>query len=66
MMKMWVKWIDPALTDFLTKSMAVARHKVLAPYIATDDDDVVIDTVHLKLTNILLHNSHQAGVMMAS
>jgi hypothetical protein len=41
------------LADFFTKSLPVACHKVLAPFIATDDDDVVIDTVHLKLTNIL-------------
>ncbi len=52
------------------KSLPVARHKFLAPFIATDDDDVVIDTLQLKLTNVLfaaalLHNSHQAGVLMA-
>jgi hypothetical protein len=54
------------LVDFFTKFLSVARHKVLAPFIATDDDDVVIDTVQLRLTNILfaaalLHNSHQAA-----
>jgi hypothetical protein len=59
------------LADFFTKSLPVARHTILAPFIATDDDDVVIDAVHLKLSHILfaaalLHNSHQAGVLMAS
>jgi hypothetical protein len=58
------------LADFFTKSLPVTRHNALAPFIAIDDDDVVIDTVYLKLSNILfaaalLHNSHQAGVLMA-
>ena len=59
------------LADFFTKSLPVARHKVLAPYIATDDDNID-STVPVKLTlsNILfaaalLHNSHHAGVLIA-
>jgi hypothetical protein len=56
------------LADFFTKSLPVARHKVLAPFIATDDDDSVDS--RLTLTNILfaaalLHNSHHAGVLIA-
>jgi hypothetical protein len=59
------------LAKFFTKSLPVARHRVLASFITVDDDVVVdIDTVHLKLSNILfvaalLHNSNQAGVLMA-
>ncbi len=57
------------LADFFTKSLPVARHKVLAPFIATVDDNVDT-TVPLTLTNILLlpallHNSHHAGVLIA-
>ena len=57
------------LADFFTKSLPVARHNVLAPFIATDDDNVD-STIPLTLTNILfaaalLHNSHQAGVLIA-
>ena len=57
------------LADFFTKSLPVARHKVLAPYIATDDN--IDNTVPvLTLSNILfaaalLHNSHHAGVLIA-
>jgi hypothetical protein len=57
------------LADFFTKSLPVARHNVLAPFIATDDDSIDC-TVPLTLTNILfaaalLHNSHHAGVLIA-
>ncbi len=58
------------LADFFTKSLPVARHKVLAPFIATDDNDTLDSTIPLTLTNILfaaalLHNSHHAGVLIA-
>jgi hypothetical protein len=59
------------LADFFTKSLPVARHKILAPFIAADNDNDSIDsTVPLTLTNILfaaalLHNSHHAGVLIA-
>jgi hypothetical protein len=57
------------LADFFTKSLPVARHKILAPFIAADDDSID-STVPLTLTNILfaaalLHNSHHAGVLIA-
>ena len=58
------------LADFFTKSLPVARHKILAPFIAADNDNDSIDsTVPLTLTNILfaaalLHNSHHAGVLI--
>ena len=58
------------LADFFTKSLPVARHKVLAPYIATDDDNIDSTVPVLTLSNILfaaalLHNSHHAGVLIA-
>ena len=39
------------LADLFTKSLPVARHKVLAPFIATDDDNID-STAPLTLTNI--------------
>ncbi len=58
------------LADFFTKSVPVARHNVLAPFIATNDSDTLDSIIPLTLTNILfaaalLHNSHHAGVLIA-
>jgi hypothetical protein len=58
------------LADLFTKSLPVTRHKGLAPFIAFEDDELDIDACKLKLSRILfaaalLHNSHQAGVLMA-
>ncbi len=36
------------LADFFTKSLPVARHKVLAPFIATDDNDTLDSCMHVK------------------
>ncbi len=57
------------LADFFTKFLPVACHKVIAPFMATDDDNLD-STLPLTLTNILfaaalLHNSHHAGVLIA-
>jgi hypothetical protein len=39
------------LADFFTKALPVARHKVLAPFFAVDDDSS--DTIDLRLSTIL-------------
>jgi hypothetical protein len=39
------------LADFFTKPLPVARHHMLAPFIATDDN--TIDNDNLKLSTIL-------------
>ncbi len=39
------------LADFFTKALPVARHKVLAPFFAVDDDS--IDSINLRLSAIL-------------
>jgi hypothetical protein len=56
------------LADFFTKALPVARHKVLAPFFAVDDDS--IDSINLRLSAILcfccivVYTSHQAGVLI--
>jgi hypothetical protein len=39
------------LADFFTKALPVARHKVLAPFFAVDDDST--DSIDLRLSTIL-------------
>ena len=39
------------LADFFTKALPVARHKVLAPFFAVDDDS--LDSINLRLSAIL-------------
>ncbi len=59
------------LADFFTKALPVARHKVLAPFFAVDDDS--LDSIKLRLSAILYtfcciavytYTSHQAGVLI--
>ena len=56
------------LADFFTKALPVARHKVLAPFFAVDDDS--IDSINLRLSAIatfcciVVYTSHQAGVLI--
>jgi hypothetical protein len=39
------------LADFFTKALPVARHKMLAPFFAVDDDS--LDSINLRLSAIL-------------
>jgi hypothetical protein len=59
------------IADFFTKALPVARHKLLAPYVALDDSDTLDDLLQaeLKLSSLscaalLTYNSHHAGVLM--
>jgi hypothetical protein len=59
------------ITDFFTKALPVARHKLLTPYVALDDSESLDDRLQaeLKLSSLscaalLTYNSHHAGVLM--
>jgi hypothetical protein len=60
------------IADFFTKALPVARHKLLAPYVALDDSQTLDDLLHAELqlsslsrAALLTYNSHHAGVLMS-